>query len=142
MARNKEKPTILFVKRRGVPVPATENDAEEFDRLAEGSTVKLEPGTERGHDQLAFYWLVLSAVVKATGRWPNKEKLHDAVKWDLGYVTVSHNLRGMPRLVLDSIGLSDMSDADRSVFMEQAFARIAEVIGTDPVSLLPRREAA
>ena len=124
-------------------MPATDFDQEEFERLPLGTQVEVKPIDARGHDQLAFYWMVLARVVEATNRWPNKEKLHEALKWDLGYVGVAYNMLGIPRLTVDSISLETMGDDERAVFMEQAWAMIAEVTGIDAVGLLKEtRQAA
>lgn len=143
MAKRKEKPVIMFRKApNGHCSPETSFDAEEWDAMPIGTTVSVTPVSVRGHDQLAFYWTVLKAVVDATGRWPNKEKLHNAIKWDLQYVDVDYTMAGVPRLTVDSISLEAMGDEERRVFMEQAWALIADTIGADPLSLLPQRKAA
>lgn len=142
MAKRKEKPTILFRKTARGPVPETAFDAEEWDRLPIGATVSIAPMSARGHEQLAFYWMVLKAVVDATGRWPTKEKLHNAIKWELQYVDVDYTITGIPRLTVDSISLEAMDDDERRTFMDQAWALIADTIGTDPLSLLPKRKEA
>lgn len=143
MSKRKEKPTVIFRKTARGPVPETAFDAEEWDRLPLNSTVSVTPVSVRGHEQLGFYWTVLKAVVDATGRWPTKEKLHDAIKWELKYVDVGYTLSGAPRLTVDSISLEAMGDDERRTFMEQAWALLAETIGTDPIALVPpRRQAA
>ncbi len=142
MAKRKEKFEIVFVKERGRLIPATAMDQEEVNALAEGTQVKVTPDDTRGHAQLGFYWLVLKHVVDATGRWPTKEKLHDAVKRALGYVHVAATLTGQPYVAVDSISLADMTDDERKVFMKQAFAEIGAATGIDPISLVPERRQA
>lgn len=133
----KEKPTIIVEKKPNGLVPATAFDAEELDRMPLGKTFEVKPVDSRGHEQLAFYWAVLSQVVDATGTWPTREKLHEAIKLELGYVSVGFDMRGKPRLTVDSIALASMSDDDRRTFIDQALAAIAEATGIDPVALLP-----
>lgn len=138
----KEKPPIIFKKDRRGLVPATAYDQEEFERLPLDTSFEVKPIDARGHDQLGFYWAVLNRVVDAVGRWPNAEKLHDAVKRELGYLTVSCDLAGRPHVTLDSIALNAMSDDERKQFIERAMAAISEAVGFDPVTLLPERKQA
>lgn len=144
MAKRKEKPVIMFRKApNGHCSPETSFDAEEWDALPVGTAVSVTPASVRGHDQLAFYWTVLRHVVDATGRWPSKEKLHEMVKLDLGYVELTYTLAGEPRVTVDSIALDKMTDNERETFTKQAFERIGQAIGCDPTEFLPkRREAA
>lgn len=142
MAKRKEKPTVIFRKTARGPVPETAFDAEEWDRLPMNTTVSVSPVSIKGHDQLAFYWTVLKHVVDATGRWPTKEKLHDAIKWELKYVDIAYTLSGQPRLTVDSVSLEAMTDDERRTFMKQAWALLAETIGIDPLSLVPEQRKA
>lgn len=142
MVKRKEKPVIMFRKTARGPVPETAFDAEEWDALPMESTVSVTPATVRGHGQLAFYWTVLAHVVDATGRWPSKEKLHEMVKLDLGYVELTYTLAGGPRVTADSIALDKMDDNERAAFMKQAFERIGEAIGIDPIAFLEQARAA
>lgn len=142
MAKRKEKPTVIFRKTTRGLVPETAFDAEEYDHLPMDSTVSVSPVSIKGHDQLAFYWMVLKHVVDATGRWPTKEKLHDAIKWELGYVDLAYTLSGQPRLTVDSVSLEAMGDEERRTFMKQAWALLAETIGVDPLSLVPEQRRA
>lgn len=137
----RDKPMIVMRKEGPRLVPETGFDAEQFDALPNRATVRVEPVDARGRGQLAAYWATLARVVEATGRWPTAEHLHEALKWDLGYVRPAYDLAGTPRLAVDSIALDAMKDAERAAFMLAAFARIAEVTGIDLDELRPRRAA-
>lgn len=139
MARRKETFELVLTKQHGRLVPATAMDQEMIDAFPEGKTVKGVPDDTRGHDQLGFYWLVLKHVVDATGRWPTREHLHDAVKRALGYMHVATTLTGQPYIAVDSISLNDMTDDQRATFMKQAFEEIGNAIGADPTTLVPPR---
>lgn len=134
MAKAKRERHVIMCRKEpgGRLSPLTPMDAEEIDRIAPMTTVRVEPASDRAHDQLATYWFVLSEVTKATGRWPSKEHLHEAIKWDLKRVSIAYNMIGMPRLVTDSIGIDAMSDADRRDFIDEAFALIQAETGVDP----------
>jgi hypothetical protein len=143
MAKKKsDKPAIMFTKGPRGLSPATAYDQEELERFPVGTSFEVKPMDARGHDQLGFYWTVLNRVVKATDLWPTAEHLHDAIKRELGYLTISYDMLGKPRVVVDSIALEKMGDNDRSDFIEKAFGLLAEKIGVDPVSLIPERQAA
>lgn len=135
-----DKPMIVLKKEARGPVPATAYDAEEWDRLPIGTTVKVEPINVHGRDQLAAYWVTLGKVAEATDRWPSSKHLHEALKFDLGYVRPAFDMFGRPRLVVDSIALDEMSDGERSNYIERAFVLIAETTGIDVADL--KREAA
>ena len=133
------KAGLVLEKRNGRIVPASAFDAEILDGLAEGDQLDATKRTVRSTDQHRLYWAVLSAVVKATGRWPTAEHLHEALKLDLGFVTVRLNLIGKPYIATDSTGFDEMTQPEFQNYFDQALARIAEVTGIDPLALLPPR---
>lgn len=127
----REKPEIVMQWENHRLVPATAYDAEQLEALPNHASVRVEPVDARGHAQLAAYWATLARVVEATGRWPTPDHLHEALKFDLGYVRPAYDMAGQPRLVADSIGLASMRDTERAAYMLAAFARIAQVTGID-----------
>lgn len=138
MSKRREKAGIIFQKTPRGCVPVSAIDAEDYDALPLGTEFDLVPRTKRSLPQLRTFWAALGALVKATGAWPSKEHLCDALKRDLGYVEVRRNLIGQPYLATDSIALDEMAADEFQRFMDAAMARLAEVTGVDPLSLLPR----
>lgn len=145
----REKAGIIFVKTARGPVPASSYDAEQWDRLPAGAEVDMTPRTKRSLPQHRVYWKALGEIVKATEAWPSAEHLHEAVKRDLGYVSVRTNLIGQPYAVTDSIAFDEMEQPEFQAFFDAAMKRIAEATGIDPLAFLgvdradvPQQEAA
>lgn len=137
----REKAGIIFVKSaRGTLAPASAYDAEAFDRLPPGAEVDVSPRTKRSLPQHRVYWKALGEIVKATEAWPTAEHLHEAVKRDLGYVSVRKNLIGQPYAVTDSIAFDEMSQGEFQIFFDAAMRRIAEATGIDPLAFLDRAD--
>jgi hypothetical protein len=133
---------MIFEKRRGRLVPAGALDAEDFDVMPEGAQFELKSLTRRSLPQAHLYWQVLENVVQATGRWPTRYHLHDALRRDLGYIHVQRDLAGEPYLAVDSTAFDAMSAEAFGVFFEQAMARLADVTQCDPLAFLDERRAA
>lgn len=138
----REKAGIIFVKTARGPVPSSAYDAEQFDALPIGAELDVSPRAKRSLPQHRTYWKALGEVVKATEAWPTAEHLHDALKRDLGYVSVRTNLIGQPYVVADSIAFDEMSQPEFQAFFDAAMRRIAEVTGVDPLAFLEQAEAA
>jgi hypothetical protein len=138
---SKRNPPI-FAKQRGRLVPAGAFDAERFDGFPDGTEFDIVARTRRSGRQNAAYWLALHRIVEATGRWPNAETLHDALRRDLGYIHVQRDLDGEPYLAVDSTAFDAMSAEAFGVYFEAAMQRLAEVTGIEPLELLDERRAA
>jgi hypothetical protein len=132
----------IFQKQRGRLVPTGAFDAERFDGFPEGTQFDLVARTRRSLPQQRTYWLALHQVVEATGRWPNAETLHDALRRDLGYIHVQRDLAGEPYLSVDSTAFDAMTADEFSAYFERAMARLADVTGIDPIAFLDERRAA
>lgn len=139
-----ERAPIYAIKRRGYFEPSAAMDAEEFDRFPNGLEVEIVIKSKRSLPALRYYWAVLGATVKATGRWPSKDNLSDELKMACGVTEVRRKMTGEYYLAPDSVAFDRMQEPDFKDYMTRAFATLAEHIGCDPVSLLPerRRDAA
>lgn len=144
MARrpHREKPGLILRKTASGIVPASAFDAELVDALPLDAELDAERRTRRSNPQLRLYWAALGRVVKATGAWPSAEHLSDALKRDLGYVEVRRNLIGKPYLATDSIALDAMEQPDFQEYFNAAMARLAEVVGFDPLAFYEQDRAA
>src|SRR5580765_997020 len=129
---------MIFEKRRGRLVPAGALDAEDFDVMPEGAQFELKSLTRRSLPQAHLYWQVLENVVQATGRWPTRYHLHDALRRDLGYIHIQRDLAGEPYLAVDSTAFDAMSAEEFSAYMQRAFSRLTEVTGIEPLILLEK----
>lgn len=134
-------PPILVQKIKGREgyrlVPESAYDDEMLSSVPEGTLFVMRQEARRSGKLHRTYWKALTEVVNATGVKPNAEKLHEALMWDLGYITVEVGLDGIPRLVRDSIAYDQMpTDTEFRPYFEAAMARIAELTGIDPLSWL------
>ena len=129
---------ILFEKQRGRLVPASALDAEDFDRMPDGTQFEARSLARRSTAQNNLYWQALENVVKATGRWPTRRHLHRALLRDLGYIHVDRDLAGEPYLAVDSTAFDAMKPDEFSAYFEAAMQRLADVTGCDPLIFLEK----
>jgi len=102
-----------------------------------GHTFELVPITKRSTRQLRTYWKALGMVVKATGKWPSAEHLHDEIKFTLGYRKMVANLKtGEITANVDSVALDKMDHETFCAFMDQAMSLLADHVGFDPLAFL------
>jgi hypothetical protein len=147
MASKPSIPPVLVKKVRltggaSALVPETAYDAELLDGYPFDHLFVLKPEARRSGKLHRTYWKALTEAVNATGIRPNAEKLHDALMWDLGYITVDVGFDGQPRLVRDSIAFDNMpSDAQFKPYFDAAMQRLGEVCGVDPLEFLKENQA-
>lgn len=126
-------PLVLRRTERGLE-PRSRLAADLLSQYALHSDVEITIKKRRSSKQLARYWVMLSEVVEATGAWHSAEKLHEALKLDLGFVTPMRLLDGRMVYMPDSTAMSKMDAAEFRRFFDRAAARLAEVCGFDPLA--------
>lgn len=139
MAKRTRDRACIIMRRVAGPrlvAPASAFDAEQLEAIPLDAEVDVVLRTKRSLPQHRTYWKALSEVVTATGRWPTAEHLHDALKRDLGFIGVGTNLIGQPYIVTDSTAFDEMDQAEFQAYFDQAMARLAEVVGFDPLAFL------
>lgn len=138
----REKPPVPMVEKslRGF-MPVTAYDAEVLMADAVGTEYDLVKRTRRSWPQLKLYWSMLNRVVKATGSWPNAEKLHRDIKLTLGFVEQSVNLRtGEIAVTPDSVALDSMSQDEFQAFFDDAVRLLTERLRFDPLAFMERSD--
>lgn len=137
MAKREKPPHIEVVMTPRGLRPHTAADAESMVAVSLGHTFELVPITKRSDKQLRTYWKALGMVVKATGRWPTAEHLHDELKFACGYRRkfIDWNTGEVIERP-DSIALNEMSHEEFCEYMNQAMARLAEAVEFDPLAFL------
>ena len=134
----RERPPAPVVRKeaRGLrPVAAFDAEALWADPV--GTEYDLVKRTKRSLPQLRLYWAMLNRVVKATGKWPDAEHLHEALKLTLGYRREVANLRtGKVTLVADSAALDAMDPEQFRAFFDSAVELLAETLGFDPLAFM------
>lgn len=137
MAKREKPPHIETVMTPRGLRPHTADDAEKFASVALGHVFELVPVTKRSTRQLRTYWKALGLVVKATGKWPSAEHLHDDIKFTLGYRRIVADLKtGEVHENVDSIALDKMDHEEFCKFMNEAMALLADHAGFDPLAFL------
>lgn len=118
-------------------MPLTIYDAEAIEERAEGQVFRLEPTKHRSPPQHKMYWQILKRTVEATGKWPDSEHLHHDLKMLLGYHKATLNLlTGEVYYTADSIAYQKMDQTQFNAYLEAALAKLAEVLGHDPMELI------
>lgn len=133
MTPDREKrPIVLRRTERGLE-PRSRLAAEILREYAIHSDVEVSIKKRRSARQLRLYWAMLHNVVAATDAFPDAERLHDALKLDLGFVTPMKLLDGRMVYIPDSAAMSKMDAAQFRRFFDAAVKRLAEVCGFDPL---------
>lgn len=131
----KDKRPIRVIRKGRSLVPYGAADLDAFTAIKEGEPVEITIKQRRSLPQLQSYWCMLQKVVEATDAFPSAERLHEALKMDLGITTPLKTLAGDVYLVPDSVAFNKMSAADFRAFFAAAEKRIAEVYHIDVAEL-------
>jgi hypothetical protein len=135
---SRDKPPPPAVELRGGRLwPLTPYDAEAMQAFSDGTTFELHAQVQRSTPQNRRYWKILNEVVKATGKWPRAENLHNNLKITLGYCTMGIDfVTGEPVRIPDSTDFNSMSHRDFCEYHNRAMDYLSHVLGFDPEDLL------
>lgn len=134
-------PLILRRTERGLE-PRTRQAHDLLAQYALHSDVEVSVKKRRSLPQLRLYWRMLQNIIDATGGvYPTAEKLHDAIKLELGYVTPLRLMNSQVVYVPDSIALAKMDSAQFKLFFDQAVELLARTYGFDPLAETEREAA-
>jgi hypothetical protein len=129
-------PITVKLNGQGGLSPLTAYDAEQLASAPASAVYDLVHVSKRSTPHHKLYWSVLGKAVKATGKWPTSEHLHQDLKFALGYYQTRASEFGGVMYVPDSIAMYKMTQAEFNVFFEQAMSKLAEAIGIDPLELI------
>lgn len=131
-----QKPVAIARISRGQLSPVSAWDAELLAELPDGSEFDLVPRSKRSGAHNSLYWVQLGRIVKATGAWPNAQKMHDWIKLRLGYVSPIFGPKGdVVGMTIDSTAFEKMKQADFNAYHEAAIQLIAAELGIDVADL-------
>ena len=134
--RHKPPPPIAVLDGSRLS-PASAYDAEELQRHPSGTEFDLVARTKRSNRQQGTYWKALTRAVKATGRWPNREALHIALKVSLGRVEPVYDMAGkVVGMRPDSTAFDAMTHREFCEYMDEAMRVLSEAIGYDALAWL------
>lgn len=137
MARRSKDSAGLIIRKgpKGL-YPASPFDAEQLEAFPIGTEFRAASLTKRSLPQHRTYWKALTGVVEATGRWPTAEHLHEVLKLELGYVTISSDFKGGKVMVPDSTAFDAMNQDAFKAYFDRAMMALAEAVGFDPLEWL------
>lgn len=136
----KDKRPLRVVRHGHDLIAYSAADYDAFYAIKEGEPIEITIKQRRSLPQLQAYWSMLSRIVEATDAFPSAERLHEALKMDLGYTTPLKTLSGDVFLVPDSVAFNKMSAPDFREYFKRAEKLLAEKFGIDIQEL--RKEAA
>lgn len=130
-------PLPLVELRAGKLLPASPLDARMMQAFPFGQEFDLKPRSERADRRRRHYFLILHAVVDATGHWASAKQLHNELMLTLGYTTQGIDLLNKSSFrVADKLTVESMGQEAFNEYMERALGKLARHIGCDPVTLL------
>ncbi|KGM44459.1 hypothetical protein JY97_00475 [Alkalispirochaeta odontotermitis] len=137
MGKDKPPAPMVTLTQRGL-IPLDAYDAEAIAADPKGTEYDLVKRSKRNWPHLKKYWKCLHMVVANDDRWPTASHLHDDLKLACGYVRQCLNFEtGELSQVVDSIAFDKMTQPEFEEYYNRAFAKLASVIGYDPLALLP-----
>ncbi|MDS1138612.1 hypothetical protein [Nitratireductor indicus] len=127
----RERPAYAFIRRGNSLVPEMDFDARALDGVANGQRVKVDVSEFRSAPRLRAYWAMLHDVVTATECAPSAERLHEAMKLELGIV--DHvQVKGFKVAVPASIAFDRMTESEMVEYFNLAQRWLAETYGYVP----------
>lgn len=129
MKTDRERRICIVTRKGGSLLPVSAADAEILDGMAQGKEIEATFKYRRVPEQLRAYWWFLSYVIEATDAYPTADHLHEAIKFELGYVRKMAKLNGEIVIVPDSVALSAMDGQEFTKYFKRAERLIAERLG-------------
>lgn len=127
----REQPTFAFIRRGDALIPEMEMDRRALDGVAQGQRVKVEIKEFRSLPRLRAYWAMLHEVVAATECAASAERLHEAMKLELGIVDLV-KVGTMTVAIPGSIAFDRMTEAEMAEYFDIAQRFLAEKYGYAP----------
>ena len=131
MAKKPEKPVYAFIRQGTALLPELEMDRRALEGIGQGQRVRVEIKEFRSTPRLRAYWAMLHDVVAATECAPSAERLHEAMKLELGIVDLV-KVGTMTVAIPGSIAFDKMSEAEMVEWFRMAERFLAEKYGYEP----------
>lgn len=117
--------------------PVSAYDAEILMSDPVGAEYDLVKRSRRSLPQHRLYWQVLTQVVRATGKWPSAEYLHDDLKLACGYRRqVVDWSTGEVSIAVDSTAFDAMNQDEFRVYFDLAMSKLNEHLGFDAMAFM------
>ncbi len=140
--RDIDRAPIIVTKTKAGLSPVSAFEAELLDRYPTGAELEITVKQRRSLPLHRTYFAMLAYVNGATEAYPTVEKLNEAIKMHLGYVTTFRRFDGEEIIMADSIAFAAMDQAAFKVFFDQATKALTEKFGFDPLTFLARERKA
>ena len=131
MAKKPEKPVYAFIRQGNALLPELEMDSRALEGIANGQRVRVEIKEFRSAPRLRAYWAMLHEVVAATECAPSAERLHEAMKLELGIVDLV-KVGTMTVAIPGSIAFDKMDEPEMVEWFRIAERFLAEKYGYEP----------
>lgn len=131
MAKKPEKPVYAFIRQGNALVPELEMDRRALEGIGQGQRVRVEIKEFRSAPRLRAYWAMLHDVVAATECAPSAERLHEAMKLELGIVDLV-KVGTMTVAIPGSIAFDKMTEAEMVEWFRISERFLAEKYGYEP----------
>lgn len=131
MAKKPEKPVYAFIRQGNALLPELEMDSRALEGIANGQRVRVEIKEFRSAPRLRAYWAMLHEVVAATECAPSAERLHEAMKLELGIVDLV-KVGTMTVAIPGSIAFDKMDEPEMVEWFRIAERFLSEKYGYEP----------
>lgn len=93
-------------------------------KFRQGSPLEATIKERRSEPRNRLYWAVLQAICDATGKWPNSEALHWALKIRLGYIEEIASVDGEILIRPRSTSFAKMSEQEFREYFDAAMSTL------------------
>lgn len=131
MAKKPEKPVYAFIRQGNALLPELEMDSRALEGIPNGQRVRVEIKEFRSAPRLRAYWAMLHEVVAATECAPSAERLHEAMKLELGIVDLV-KVGPMTVAIPGSIAFDKMDEPEMVEWFRIAERFLSERYGYEP----------
>ena len=131
MSKKPEKPVYAFRRRGNALVPDMEFDCRALNGIANNELVRVDIKAFRSLPRLRAYWAMLHEIVQATECAASAEKLHEAMKLELGIVDLVKVGR-MTVAIPGSIAFDKMTETEMAAYFTRAEQWLAATYGWVP----------
>ena len=133
MKTGRDKPIIIMRRKGSTLVPVSAFDDEMLSELETGKDVEVTFKQRRSNEQLRLYWAMLKKLNDAMDAYPTVYKMHEALKFDLGFITRMVSVKGHEFYASDSAAFATMDAMTFKVFFDRAVELLAWKYGIDPL---------
>jgi hypothetical protein len=126
-----DKAPVMMQRKGNALHPVSQWDFEALQGLTPGVDIEVKLVQRRSLPQMRAYWVWLGEIIAATEAYPTAEKMHESLKFSMGYTTQIKTMGGQLFTVPDSIAFSKMGPVEFRGFVDRAIRLVNESFGID-----------